>query len=80
MDTTIVKFELAQNKYCVTDILTQLGFPAALVLIVLIICFFWFLNECRKRHHEENIFKGQGPESKSCGNVYCLRFRCQRKK
>lgn len=40
MDTIIVKFELTQNKYCVIDIVTQFGFPTALVLIVIIICFF----------------------------------------
>lgn len=80
MDTIIVKLELAQNKYCVTDIVTQLGFPAALVLIVIIICFFWFLNEWRRRRHEEKIFKGQKPLRKSHGNMCCLRFPYRRKK
>lgn len=80
MDTIIVKFELAQNKYCVTDIVTQLVFPTALVLIVIIICFFWFLNESRRRHHEEKIFMGQKPLNKSCGNICCLRLLCRRKK
>lgn len=58
MDTIIIKFELAQNKYCVIDIVTQLGFPTALVLIVIIICFFWFLNELIRRYYERKIFKG----------------------
>lgn len=79
MDTIIVKFELAQNKYCVTDIVMQLVFPAALVLIVIIICFFWFLNESRRRHQEEKIFMGQKPLSKSRGNICFLRFLCQKK-
>lgn len=58
MDTIIIKFELAQNKYCVIDIVTQLGFPTALVLIVIIICFFLFLNELIRRYYERKIFKG----------------------